>query len=101
MTKQLRLITGLLYGIFKRHTLQNLHFQYCCFCCYCFHDSKTLFYIVHRPIHDLVLNLLIFVKFLRLFKVSFRCSFVNKMAHETRNPDQFNRETYGRPTQLT
>ena len=27
--------------------------------------------------------------------VSFRCSFVNKMADETRNPDRYNTETYG------
>ena len=37
--------------------------------------------------HDLVLDLLNSLKFLRFFKVSFRFSFVNKMADETRNPD--------------
>ena len=36
-----------------------------------------------------------FVKFLRLSKVSFCCSFVNKMAIETRNPDRSNTENYG------
>ena len=29
------------------------------------------------------------------FQSSFRCSFVNKMAGETRNPDRSNTETYG------
>ena len=32
---------------------------------------------------------------MRLYKVSFRCFFLNKMADETRNRDRSNTENYG------
>ena len=46
-----------------------------------------------RLVHDVVLNLLNSLNFCGFFKL--RCSFVNKMADETRSADRSNTETYG------
>ena len=80
-------------GLIKQHTLhtysvtKNRHFQCYFSCCYYFHDSKTLFTV--RLIHYFSAWFTKFVKFLRLSKLSFRCSFVNKMADETGNSVQY------------